>query len=117
MTSFDPGDVVLVRFPFTDLEATKQRPALVLSPRAFAARHGDVVVMPLTSRSQPDAALELTHWKEAGLPRPTWLKPLLGTLNRRSVVRRPGKLAKADRPCVAKALRTLVDRKFPGEAG
>jgi len=58
-----PGDVVLVRFPQTDLEAGKLRPALVvaLSP----GRHSDALLAMITSRvyqSIPgfDEMIELT---------------------------------------------------------
>jgi len=34
-----PGDVILVRFPFTDLTTTKLRPAVVL------ATHGDDLII------------------------------------------------------------------------
>ncbi len=67
MTTFEPGDVVLVRFPFTDLAATKKRPAVVVSSAEFSQRHGDVVVMALTSRPQPEDALPVEDWKAAGL--------------------------------------------------
>ena len=63
MIASKPGDIVLVRFPFTDLSAAKQRPALVISPDAYAVRHGDVVVLALTSRPQPDDATAIDCWR------------------------------------------------------
>lgn len=38
MTTCEPGAVVLVRFPFTDLSTTKKRPALIVSPVTFNQR-------------------------------------------------------------------------------
>lgn len=43
------GSVVLVAFPFTDLTATKVRPALVLSTPEFHRRHGDVILAAISS--------------------------------------------------------------------
>jgi mRNA interferase MazF len=45
----EPGDVVLVPFPFTDLTAAKTRPALVLSSGAYNAKGRDVIVCGITS--------------------------------------------------------------------
>jgi mRNA interferase MazF len=52
MTACKTGDVVLIRFPFTDLIANKKRPALVVSPIEFSSRYGDIVVVPLTGSAQ-----------------------------------------------------------------
>jgi mRNA interferase MazF len=43
-----PGDVVLLRFPQTDLQAGKLRPALVLA--LAPGRHADVLLAMITSR-------------------------------------------------------------------
>jgi mRNA interferase MazF len=48
--SFSQGDVVLVPFPFTDLSATKQRPALVLSPERLNKIRPDLVLAAITSQ-------------------------------------------------------------------
>jgi len=65
--SFSQGDVVLVPFPFTDLSATKQRPALVLSPERLNKIRPDLVLAAITS--QVSAALD--HRTAA----PGWVVP------------------------------------------
>ncbi len=57
MTRYKAGHIVLVRFPFADLTTTKKRPGLVVSPLAFTARQGDVVVLAITSQPQKDGRL------------------------------------------------------------
>jgi mRNA interferase MazF len=47
---FEFGDVVLVRFPFTDQIGSKQRPAVVISNRAYNIARPDVVIMSITSQ-------------------------------------------------------------------
>lgn len=112
MTPCSPGDVVLVRFPFTDLETSKKRPAVVLSPTEYTSRYGDVVLLALTSQPQAEDQLRLTEWQHAGLPKPTWFKPLLATVSGDIIVRRLGAIAQNDRPRAANALKLLVADDF-----
>jgi mRNA interferase MazF len=112
MTSFDAGSVVLVRFPFTDLSSTKQRPAVVISPPQFVKRNGDFVMVPLTSQAQHIASLTLTGWKAAGLLKPTWVKPMVATVSARLIVKRLGAISRADREAVRAALRQCVVKEM-----
>jgi len=114
MTAYDVGDVVLVRFPFTDLTSDKKRPAIILSPLEYLTRFGDIVLMPLTSRPDQDSALALLHWKGAGSLKSTWIKPLIGTLSVRLVLRRLGGLQKQDEVTVRAALAGLLADRWRG---
>jgi len=49
----EKGTIVLVRFPFSDLEGEKLRPAVVLAPEN---EYGDVCLAFVTSRLVPDAS-------------------------------------------------------------
>ena len=40
---------------------------MIASPPAYTLRHGDVLVLALTSRPQPEAFLVLDHWQPTGL--------------------------------------------------
>jgi mRNA interferase MazF len=68
MINYNPGDVVLVPFPFSDISSTKKRPALVL---AVAERWGELVCTMLTSSPQYYNEVVILMWKEAGLLKPT----------------------------------------------
>jgi hypothetical protein len=90
----------------------KKRAALILSTPRFTARHGDVVVLAMTSQPQRDVKLRLSHWKPAGLLKPTWLKPVIGTFAAGLVLRRLGRLHPADRARVGHALRQAIAPAF-----
>lgn len=93
--TFNEGDVVIVKFPFTDLAAYKKRPAVVVSDPSFAATYGDIVVVALTSQ-RIDASTRLHDWRAAGLLKPTWVKRLIATLSRDLVDKRLGSLTASD---------------------
>jgi len=112
MIRYNPGDVVLVRFPFTDLAAVKKRPALVLSPPEFSDRYDDIVVLAMTSQPQPDDQLRVHEWRQAGLPKPTWFKPLIATVACGIIDRRIGTLQHQDQPRAVDVIRLLISSRF-----
>lgn len=67
----DPGDVVIVAFPFSDQETFKRRPALVIAD----AGDGDLLLARITTTtvSEPFDAI-VTEWQKAGLKRPSWVR-------------------------------------------
>jgi mRNA interferase MazF len=111
MTNYKPGDIVLVRFPFTDLTSHKRRPVLVISPSEFSKRFGDIVVIPLTGHSQ-ESGFRLEHWREAGLLKPTWLKRLIATVAESLVEHRLGAIHPRDVDKVSLLLKSLIDIPF-----
>lgn len=97
-------EVVLVHYPFTDLTATKVRPAVVVhAPHASV----DHLIVPLTSQTTSLAAGEfiLTDWKAAGLHIPTAVKRGVFTIHPRLVVKRVGQLCARDGQLLDQALR------------
>ena len=85
-------------FPFTDLSAIKRRPAVLLSTNSYNSRRLDIMVVPITSNvagRQPEDYL-LSDWARAGLPKPSVVKCVLGTVEQNQVIRRLGALTAAD---------------------
>jgi len=96
MTLIEPGDVLLVPFPYTDQSAVKQRPAVVLSSTAYNSTHPDLILAPITGRFGGDDEVRLTAWQKAGLAKPSAVKPLLATFEASLVRRKLGRLEPKD---------------------
>lgn len=105
------GAVVLVPFPFTDQRGFKKRPAVVVSAAAYASRHPDIILMPITSQLRPSPGLGETWvegWREAGLLKPSTIKPVIATFEQGLVLRRLGALIPTDSASLRAALREIV---------
>lgn len=50
---FEFGDILLVPFPFTNQVASKKRPALAASSRAYKIAKPDVILMAVTRNFAP----------------------------------------------------------------
>jgi mRNA interferase MazF len=111
MTPCNFGDVVLVGFPFTNLQATKQRPAVVVSDAVYQQNRPDVILMAITSQiRQPLAFGEylLQDWQHAGLLKPSVLKPLIATLEQTQIIRTLGQLSAADQNALRNVLQKIT---------
>jgi mRNA interferase MazF len=79
MTLYKQGDVVLVPFPFTDLSARKQRPAVVISANWFNQSRADCVLVAITSQipaalDRDQILLPASDLQLAGLPKPSLVR-------------------------------------------
>lgn len=106
-----PGEVVLVRFPFTDLATEKKRPALVLANTVRSPRNRLATVAMITSQVE---ALKLTgdvilgDWKGAGLLHPSLLRlAKVATLDQELVGRKLGRLSERDMHSARAAFRQV----------
>ena len=111
MTRYSFGDVVLVPFPFTDQTTTKQRPAVVVSSDAYQQERPDLILMAITSQTRPVATVgevAVQEWKQAGLLKPSVLKPLLTTIQRSLLRKQLGALGADDRRALRDALDAIL---------
>jgi len=85
MTDYSFGEVVLVPFPFTDQTTSKKRPAIVVSSSDYNFNRPDLVLMAVTSQVKepaPYGDTAVIHWEQAGLIKPSVMKPIFTTIGR-----------------------------------
>ncbi|MEO6807069.1 MAG: type II toxin-antitoxin system PemK/MazF family toxin [Edaphobacter sp.] len=108
---FEFGDVILVRFPFTNQQAFKQRPAVVVSSETYNAQKPDLVLMAITSQLRATISLGevwIVEWQAANLLKPSAVKPVFATIEQTLVIRKLGTLTPSDRQTLHRALATIL---------
>jgi mRNA interferase MazF len=104
MPSFSKNEVVLVRYPFSDLMATKVRPAVIVG-----ATHplDDHLIVPLTSRTTDlrPGEFVLTDWRAAGLNLRSAVKRGIYTVHGTLVLKSVGQLSPRDAEQIEQSLR------------
>jgi mRNA interferase MazF len=109
--TFKAFDVVAVPFPFTDRDATKRRPALVISNEKFNQQHNQVVLAMITTTTDNiwPSDVALTNWQKVGLKLPCQLRLKLFTLDQNLVLKTIGHLSAKDVKSVQAVLTEYID--------
>lgn len=110
-TSLCFGNIVLVPFPFTNQDAAKKRPAVVVSTEAYGRKRADVILMPITSKVRDPVATgetPIVAWQAAGLLMPSVVKPVLATLEQRLVLRCLGTLDLGDQASLRQSIGSIL---------
>ncbi len=97
--NFEPYDIVVIPFPFTEKKAVKHRPAVVVSTTLFNERHNHLTLAMITSakNSSWDSDVTIQEWKTAALMVPCKIRFKLFTLPKELILRRLGRLSSNDR--------------------
>ena len=108
MRSYSKSDVILVRYPFTDLTSSKVRPAVVISSPDDSE---DLFVAPLTSKTiyLLEGEFVLKNWTEAGLNVITAVKRGVYTIHKSLIIKKLGRLSTTDTASLGIALRKWLE--------
>ena len=111
MTSFEFGDIILVPFPFTDQSTTKKRPAVVISSAVYNTERPDLIIMAVTSQIKPARVIGeviIKDWQEAGLLKPSAIKPVITTMEKSLVIKTMGRLKERDQKALQESLKEIL---------
>lgn len=105
--TYERWDIVLLPFPFTNLRASKKRPALVISPKAYNSGL-DILVMFLTSNLKSASRIGdyiIAEWQQAGLPKPSMTRMKFATIDNKLVIKKIANLTDKDRKAINENMR------------
>jgi mRNA interferase MazF len=95
-----PADIVLVKFPFTNLESEKKRPALVLRTTVLTPKVKLVTLAMITSQidgAHIEGDVLLKEWEQSKLLHPSLVRlSKIATIDYELIDKKIGQLAKID---------------------
>lgn len=111
MTAYKRGDVVLIPFPFSNQTDAKKRPAVIISSDAYNNISSDIVIMAITSQTEKTIGIGeclIQEWRDAGLLKPSAVKPAISTIEQTLVLKKLGKISLQDLISMDAALKEFL---------
>jgi len=109
-TGYEQGDVVLVRFVFTDESGAKRRPGVILSTGAYHQNRQEAIIAAITSNVQHvlvgDHLIE--GWQQAGLLFPSVATGIIRTVKQAMIERQLGEMPAADMQAIRDQMRLVM---------
>ena len=98
MISYNQGDVVLVKFIFSDESGVKKRPGLVISLNQFNNKRDELIIVAITGQIEKLRFGDylVNDYKKAGLLRPSAVTGVMRTIKSGMVDRLLGKFSSLD---------------------
>ena len=110
MTSFNRGDVVLVKFVFADEKGVKQRPGLIVSTGRYHQGRRETILAAITSNVGRLLVgdYKIRAWRESGLPSPSIVTGILRTIKHEMIASKMGELPASELHAVENKLREIL---------
>jgi len=109
-TGYEQGDVVLVRFAFTDESGAKRRPAVILSTGAYHQNRQEAIIAAITGNVQHvlvgDHLIE--GWQQAGLLFPSLATGIIRTVKQATIERQLGEMLAADMQAIRDQISNIL---------
>jgi mRNA interferase MazF len=107
MDKLDFGDIVLLKFPFTDGKSYKRRPALIINDYD----DGDIIVCRITSQIyETPYDVNIINWKKSGLRLPSVIRVhKLATLDKDIVEVKMGRVDNSTKEEIRTKIAKLTD--------
>lgn len=109
-TTYEPGDVVAIRFQFREESRPKPRPAVIVSVPQFHDSRLDAVMVAISTRTDREyfGDCVIQDWEEAGLGEECKSKGIIRTIEQSKIRDRLGRLSDADKARVQASLREIL---------
>ena len=111
MIEFKRGDVVLVRFIFSDESGAKRRPAVIISTVDYHQSRQEAIMAAITSNVDRllTGDVQIAGWKTAGLLFPSTATAIIRTIKQAMIERRLGTMPPTDMQAIEGKLREALD--------
>jgi mRNA interferase MazF len=113
MTGYKRGDVVLVRFVFSDETGERQRPAVIVSSDAYHESRQEAIIAAITSRTDRILAGDhlIDDWEGAGLLFPSVATGIIRTIKQGMIAKKLGAMPFPDMKGIEGNLRDALGLK------